>query len=107
MLSRIMVQNLSRKFFAISIYTFVLAISSFGFGVPSVSAATCYQVTAEKSLYIREKSNRNAKILTAVKHGQLLKKVGVPICGPWWCRVEFGQYKGFASKEFLEKADCP
>ncbi|MGI9571194.1 MAG: SH3 domain-containing protein [Desulfobulbia bacterium] len=78
-----------------------------GIGSTESSAATCYEVTAVKSLYIRDRSSKKGNILTTVKSGTLVKKVGVPFCGPFWCRIEYGQYKGFASQKFLKKAKCP
>lgn len=89
------------------VMTVALALSFHWIGTTVSSAATCYQVTAEKSLYIRDRSSKKGNILTSVKSGKLVKKVGVPICGPWWCRIEYGKYKGFAAKKFLEKAKCP
>jgi len=84
-----------------------LTLSFLWIGTTVSSAATCYRVTAVESLYIRDRSSKKGNILTAVKSGALVKKVGVPFCGPWWCHIEFGDYKGFAAKKFLEKDECP
>ena len=80
-----------------------------GLSITPAIAETCYEVVKAESVYMRAKPRRNAIVVTTVKGGTLLRKVGLPRCVLWWCKVETGSGKhvGYIGSKFLSKEPCP
>jgi hypothetical protein len=102
------VRNFGNKSRGLLAAALMYATTFYGSVTPA-SAETCYEVVKAKSIYMRAKPRMNSVVVTALKGGTLLRKVGLPVCGLWWCKVETGSSKhvGYIGSKFLKKEPCP
>lgn len=68
----------------------------------------CYEVTAPKSINIRQRAFSKAPIIGVARRGQVLGKWRF-FCSlrGYWCPVQKGNIRGHATKQYLKKVACP
>ncbi|MGI9387209.1 MAG: hypothetical protein ACR2OX_07235 [Methyloligellaceae bacterium] len=68
----------------------------------------CYKVTAPKSINIRQRAFSKSPIVGVARRGQILTKWRF-FCAlrGFWCPVQKGQIRGYATKDYLKKISCP
>lgn len=71
-------------------------------------AQRCYEVVHSDQVELRARPRRNARIVHSIPGGTFLSKVGLPVCGLWWCRVRApgaGQI-GYVRSRYLRLRRC-
>lgn len=71
-------------------------------------AKRCYEVVNAEQLYMRAWPSKKARVVSSVLDGTSLRKIGLPVCGVWWCKVrtDNGEHVGYVRSRHLSRRRC-